>query len=352
MEFPLAGLDAYGKQRPATRGDGGDGPGVDTQRTCDFGGVKRPEFPGGEATAVGRVERGTHVGVGQRIGNVGGGGEQDGHSPAGGEASGGDFGSHAAGPHDAAVTCNNAVEVVVVADFGDEACAGVCGVAVVEPVNVGEQHQRVGTDEVRDQGCEPVIVAEAHFGGGHSVVFIHDGHHAELLQAVEGALRIAGTVALARVGRGEKHLPDGGVVAGKGPAPLLREMHLPDGGCGLFRGQISGPRIQPERRETCCDGPRGDDDHVRATGDARVHSVHNTVNVAGVDAEIRPAGQRRRPNLDHHALRRRKPRPHVLLAGRIDAQLLTVIHYYPCQRSRSATWPSPKSYSSIRPRRT
>ena len=86
VEFPLAGLDAYGKQRPATGGDGGDSPGVDTQRTCDFSGVKRPEFPSGEASAVGRVECGTHVGVGQRAGNVGGGGEQDGHSPAGGEA--------------------------------------------------------------------------------------------------------------------------------------------------------------------------------------------------------------------------------------------------------------------------
>ena len=96
------------------------------------------------------MERGTHLGVGQRAGNVGGGGEQDGHSPAGGEAGGGDFRSHAAGAYDATVTCNNAVEVVVVADFGDEARAGVCGVAVVKSVNVGEQHQRVGADEVRN----------------------------------------------------------------------------------------------------------------------------------------------------------------------------------------------------------
>ena len=71
------------------------------------------------------------------------------------------------------------------------------GRTVVEGVDVGEQHQRVGPDQVRHEGGQPVVVAEADLVRGDGVVLVDDGHHAEVQQPVQGTegVRCAGCAA-------------------------------------------------------------------------------------------------------------------------------------------------------------
>ncbi len=52
-------------------------------------------------------------------------------------------------------------------------------IGVVEPVDVAQQHQRVGADQMRHQSREPVVVAEPNLVGGHRVVFVDDRHRVQ-----------------------------------------------------------------------------------------------------------------------------------------------------------------------------
>ena len=70
------------------------------------------------------------------------------------------------------------------AHLGDQRRPARRGGAVVQPVDVGQQHQRVGVHEVRDQRREPVVVAEPDLVGGDGVVLVDDRHDAELEQPV------------------------------------------------------------------------------------------------------------------------------------------------------------------------
>ena len=78
----------------------------------------------------------------------------------------------------------------------DPAGAGPAGRPVVQGVDVGEQHERVGVHQVRDQGGEPVVVAEPDLVGGHGVVLVDDRDDAEVRAAGQRAVGV-GVVACA-----------------------------------------------------------------------------------------------------------------------------------------------------------
>ena len=76
-------------------------------------------------------------------------------------------------------------------DLGDPPSAGRARVAVVEAVDVGEQHEQVGADEVGDEGGEPVVVAEADLVVATVSFSLTTGHDAQLEQPVQGAVGVA-----------------------------------------------------------------------------------------------------------------------------------------------------------------
>ena len=59
-------------------------------------------------------------------------------------------------------------------DHADPPGAGAARRPVVERVDVGQQHERVGVHQVRDQGGQAVVVAEPDLVGGHGVVLVDD----------------------------------------------------------------------------------------------------------------------------------------------------------------------------------
>ena len=86
------------------------------------------------------------------------------------------------------------------------------GVGGVEPVDIAEQHQHVGTDHLGDTGGEPVVVAKADFGGGDRVIFVDHRHGAERQQLREGGARVEVSAALLGVFGGQQDLRDGDAV--------------------------------------------------------------------------------------------------------------------------------------------
>ena len=168
-------------------------------------------------------------------------------------------------------------------------------VAVVQAVDVGEQHQRVRADDVRDERGEPVVVAHPDLVGGHRVVLVHDRQHLEPEQALQRALRVAVVRAADHVVGGEQHLADGLAVAGERPRVRLGEQELADRGRGLLGGEVARAADQPQRREPCRDRPRRDEHHLAARGAALGEGVDERVEPGRVEA----AGQRRERRRPH-----------------------------------------------------
>lgn len=137
-------------------------------------------------------------------------------------------------------------DVVGAVDFADAGGAGFAGVAVVEAVDVGEQDEEVGADEVGDEGGEAVVVAEADLVGGDGVVLVDDGEGAHGQELVEGAVGVAVVGAAAGVVAGEEDLSDAYAVAGEGGGVAGDEEALADAGGGLLAGEVGGAAAQAE----------------------------------------------------------------------------------------------------------
>src|SRR5262249_57588000 len=103
---------------------------------------------------------------------------------------GGGWGDHAAGAGGGAGEVEGG-EVRPALHPPDAAGTGLARVDVVEPVNVGEQDQRAGPDDVGDERREPVIVAEPDLVGGDRVVLVDHRQYAQFEQAAKGALGVA-----------------------------------------------------------------------------------------------------------------------------------------------------------------
>ena len=218
--------------------------------------------------------------------------------------------------------CDHAVKISLTAYLGDKRRPRRRGVRGVQAVHIGEQDERVGGHEVCDDGGEPIVIAEADLGCCHRIVFVDDGDTAQLVQAGDGGLDVAGAVALPGIGCGEEHLAHGDAVAGEALPPRVGELDLPHGRGGLPGSEVSGSGGEPQRRPAHGNSTGGDEDNVADLGPGG-DGIDDPVDRLGVHVVL-GGGNRARPHLDHE------------LAGSGD--LLSQIHY-PSQRSVSASWP-------------
>ena len=82
---------------------------------------------------------------------------------------------------------------------------------VKKAVHGREEHERVRTHELHDEGREPVVVAEREpleLLVRHHVVLVHDGHDARAHEMVERTAHVRGAPAVVEVGVREQHLAD------------------------------------------------------------------------------------------------------------------------------------------------
>ena len=151
-------------------------------------------------------------------------------------------------------------------------------VAVVDAVDVGEQHQRVGPRDVGDERGEPVVVAEADLLGGDRVVLVDDRQRRRA--------RAAGRRSAGRCGSGcggsrssavSSTWPTVTPVPGERVGVGLHQPHLADAGRGLRGGEVARAGPQAQRRQAGGDRAGGDQHDLAAGGAHRAEDVDERV---------------------------------------------------------------------------
>ena len=181
-----------------------------------------------------------------------------------GDAGGGQFGGHAAGAPAAAAGggAAQAFQFGQAGHLGDRPGVGIAaGIAGIEGIHIGQQHQFIGADRHGHQGREGVVVAKAQFVGGQGVVFIHDGCHPPGQQLVQGAAGVLVAAPGGQVAPGEQHLGDAAAVAGKALVVEAHQPPLAHGGGGLEGLQLPGALLQAQGLAAEADGAAGDQGH-------------------------------------------------------------------------------------------
>ena len=81
-------------------------------------------------------------------------------------------------------------------------------ICITQSVDIGQDDEEVGLDEVGDQGREVVIVPELDLIHHHRIVLIDDGNDPELKKGQQGIAGIQEPLPVAQVIAGEENLGD------------------------------------------------------------------------------------------------------------------------------------------------
>ena len=73
----------------------------------------------------------------------------------------------------------------------------------VQAFLIGQDHQRIGFDQIGDQGAQGVVVTELDFVGDHRVVLVDDRQDLVLQQRHQGGAGIQIAFAVGQIGMGE-----------------------------------------------------------------------------------------------------------------------------------------------------
>jgi kynureninase len=98
---------------------------------------------------------------------------------------------------------------------------------------IGQDHQRIGVDQVRDQRAERVVVAELDLVGHDRVVLVDDRHDGQAEQRQQRRARVQVAAAIGQVGVREQHLRSADAMGREAALVRLHESHLADCRCGL-----------------------------------------------------------------------------------------------------------------------
>ena len=113
-------------------------------------------------------------------------------------------------------------------------------ILVAEPLLIGEDHQQLGLNQVRDQRAEGIVVTKTDFIGDDSVVFVDHRHYPEVQQGTQGAAGVKVTMAVGEVVVGQQHLCGMQAKALETGLIGLDQAHLPDRRRSLLLMQGTG----------------------------------------------------------------------------------------------------------------
>jgi hypothetical protein len=91
-------------------------------------------------------------------------------------------------------------------------------IPVVEAVDVAQDDEQVGVDQVGDQGREVIVIPELDLLDHDGVVFVDDRDDAELQEAQQGVAGMEVAIAVGEVVAGEENLGDLLAVESRRPA--------------------------------------------------------------------------------------------------------------------------------------
>ena len=92
---------------------------------------------------------------------------------------------------------------------GDHGGCRVVGRAVIHSVDIGEYHERLGTDHAGDEAGQFVVVGEHQLGDAHSVVLVDDGQDMALEHDLHAALLVVVFLSLVEILLHGEHLAHG-----------------------------------------------------------------------------------------------------------------------------------------------
>ena len=186
-------------------------------------------------------------------------------------------------------------------ELGEELVALGAGVAArigrVEAVDVGEQHQELGLDQVGDQRRQPIVVAELDLVDGDGVVLVHHRQHAELEQRRDRVARVGEAAPVGDVLGGEQDLRDllarGREMRGVG----AQQRGLARRGGRLLDRDGAGAVLEPELTATRRHRARGHQHHVEPAAASREELAAQRRD--GGVVELTARRQHLRADLDH-----------------------------------------------------
>ena len=187
-------------------------------------------------------------------------------------------------------------------------------VGVHQAGGVGQQDEQVGTEELGDERCDAVVVAEADLVVGQGVVLVDDRDHAELEQAFDRRPRVEVLRPDHEVERCQQDLTGDHAEPAEVLAPGLHEPGLSDRGDGLERPGVAGSLAggNAQRRQTGRHRTGGHQDHLVALTPGAEHLLGRLGDPDPVDHPVL-VGETRRPEL--------RDDPHVnRLTGRSDGE--------------------------------
>src|SRR5699024_7220483 len=125
----------------------------------------------------------------------------------------------------------------------------------VEGVHIGEQDQRVGTEQLGDERRQAVVVAEADLVGGGGVVLVDNRDGAEPQQRLERGAHVAVGLPADHVRLRQQHLAGGPAVPGEGALPGGGQQRLADARRRLLQRDRGRSLGQPQRSQGGGDRP-------------------------------------------------------------------------------------------------
>ena len=169
------------------------------------------------------------------------------------------------------------------------------GIAVVKSLDVGEQHQQRGAEQVRDNRRQPVVVAEGglQFLDADGVVLVDDRHGPQFQQGDQGIAGVEVAGAVFEVLGGQQDLGGVMAVAPTAPARRPRPARLWPMAATAWRWARSvGRRGQAQASHAGPDGAGADQDHLPPAGPGGVQ-LFGQLGHAAPRRVVRRRGSRR-----------------------------------------------------------
>ena len=185
-----------------------------------------------------------------------------------------------------------------------------------QAVDVGEQHERIGGDQMGHERGQAIVVPEVELGGRHGVVLVDDGHRPHRQQGVEGGAHSPVVAAHGDVLSGEQHLSGHHAVGAHRGLPPGHEAPLPHGGRRLQQAQLAGALGHSQGDQSRGHRPGRHQDHVVATTSHPGDQARDDVDAVEVEAPV-GASEGGRADLEHDTrpiVQARRPgtrRPHA-----------------------------------------
>ena len=164
-----------------------------------------------------------------------------------------------------------------VLDLFHEARIRIVRIAVIKPVDAGQDDEVARPDHLGDLGGKAVVVTDADFLGRDRVVLVHDRHDARFEQAVDGIARVEEAPVILEIAKRQQHLRDVETEFVPNLLVGVEQQRHSAGGCRLLVRHARALRCLSDNAQPQRDRAGRADQHVPALGPERSDIFHQAL---------------------------------------------------------------------------